>query len=210
MIGAMAEVRKFLFDTEFEIDRKHGKHAGGVDDVVTRQHLAAAHAEGFEAGRQAGRREAVDDRARIENEALGQIARQVTALVQQRNAAQASLRSENVKLAVAIARKLSARLLAGQPLAEIEGLVEECLQRLLGEARIVVRISPDLLDPLQGRLDRLAQKMGFAGQIILFAEDELAPGDCRVEWADGGAIRTAASLESEIDALLSRALGGPA
>lgn len=210
MQRAMAEVRKFLFETEFEVDRKRGKSVGVVDDVITRQDLAAAQAQGFEAGRLAGRSEADGERARLEAEALGHIARQVGLMVQQRTQAVAAMRRESVALALAIARKLAGRLLATQPLAEIEGLVEECLQRMLGEARIVVRIRTELLDPLQARLDALARKMGFAGQIILFAEDDLAAGDCRVEWADGGAIRSAAALGAEIDELLGRVLAGPA
>lgn len=210
MQRAMAEVRKFLFETEFEVDRKHGKSVGVVDDLISRQDVAAAQAQGFEAGRQAGHSEAEGDRAQLEAEALGLIARQVGALAQQRAAALAAMRKESITLALAIARKLAGRLLASQPLAEIEALVEECLQRMLGEARIVVRIRTELLDALQAKIDTLARKVGFAGQIILFAEDDLAPSDCRVEWADGGAIRSAATLDAEIDELLGRILAGPA
>lgn len=209
MQRAMAEVRKFLFETEFEVDRKHGKNVGVVDNVVTRQDLAAARAEGFEAGREAGKAEAAAERARFEAEVLAMIGQQIASLVQQRSSALATMRKEGVALAVSIARRLAGRLLAAHPLSEVEALVEDCLQRLMGEARIVVRIRTDLLDAMQTKLDGLTRKLGFAGQIILFAEDDLAAGDCRVEWADGGAIRTATSLEAEIDGLLDRLLDGP-
>ena len=205
----MVEVRKFLFETEFEVDRKHGKNVGLVDTFVTRQDLEAARNEGFAAGREAGRAEAEAERVQRETEILGMIGRQVASLVQQRTATLGAMRKEGVMLAVSIARKLAGRLLAAQPLGEVEALVEDCLQRLMGEARIVVRIRTEQLDSMQAKLDKLAHKLGFAGQIILFGEDDLASGDCRVEWADGGAIRTAASLEAEIDELLGRLLGGP-
>lgn len=202
----MAEVRKFLFDTEFEVDRWRGNGIGAVDEPVTRQHLAAARREGFEAGRQAGRAEAEAERARLETESLARIAREVAGLRERHAAGMAELRRENLALSLSIGRKLAGHLMAAQPLAEIEGLVDECLRRLLGEARIVVRIHGSLLDALQARVDGLARRAGFAGQIILLAEDELAPGDCRVEWADGGATRSFAALDGEIDGLVSRAL----
>ena len=205
----MAEVRKFLFETEFEVDRKHGRNVGVVDNLVTRQDIEVARNDGFAAGREAGRAETEAERAQLEIEVLGAIGRQVAALVQQRTATLGAMRKEGVMLAVSIARKLAGRLLAAQPLGEIEALIEECLQRLMGEARIVVRIRTELLDSMQAKVDKLAPKLGFAGHVILFGEDDLAPGDCRVEWADGGAIRTAASLEAEIDELLGRLLGGP-
>lgn len=202
----MTEPRKFLFDQVFEVDRWQTKGVGVADELLTRQHLADARAEGFEAGRLTGRNEAEAEQARLVADSLGRISREIVQLNERRTASFAVLRHEALALGVSIARKLAPRLLASRPLAEIEGLVEECLNRLMGEPRIVVRIHSSLLDVLQERIDATARRQGFAGQIILFGEDELAPTDCRVEWADGGAIRNATQLEGEIDELIGRLL----
>ncbi len=40
---------------------------------------------------------------------------------------------------------------------------------------------------------------GFEGRLVILAEPEIALGDCRVEWADGGVIRDRAAIEAAID-----------
>jgi flagellar assembly protein FliH len=202
----MTEPRKFLFDQVFEVDRWHGKGVSLTEELLTRQQLAESRAEGYEAGRLAGRQEAEAEQARLIADSLGRIGREIVQLNERRAASFGTLHREALALGVSIARKLAARFLASRPLAEIESLVEDCLNRLMGEPRIVVRVHNSMLDVLQERIDATARRQGFAGQIILFGEDDLAPTDCRVEWADGGAIRTAAQLEGEIDELIIRLL----
>jgi flagellar assembly protein FliH len=55
----------------------------------------------------------------------------------------------------------------------------------------------------------LAQSAGYPGRLILIADDTIGPGDCRVEWADGGAERLGERLWRDIDAVIQRALGVP-
>jgi len=200
----MASHRKFLFDKEFDPAGLGGRP---VEEAPTRQDVELARQQGYEEGRAAGRSEAEAEQAKLEAEALARIAREVGAFVQHHAASLEQLRNENLALALSIGRKLARRLMATQPLAEVEELVEGSLQRLLGEARIVIRLHHGLLDAMQARVDALARRTGFDGQVILLGEDDIAPGDCRVEWADGGATRSAAAIESEIDALFERVLG---
>ena len=53
----------------------------------------------------------------------------------------------------------------------------------------MLRVNDALFDALQRRLAAIAQANGYAGKIVLLADDALAPGDGRIEWADGGAER---------------------
>jgi flagellar assembly protein FliH len=200
----MAQHRKFLFETEFEAARE-GRGKG--EEIPTHQHVEQARQQGYEEGRSAGRNEAEAERARLETDALARIAREVGTIAQRNAAGFEQLRQENMALALSIGRKLANRLMATQPLAEIEAVVEESLRRLMGEARIVIRLHESLLDAMQARVDAMIRSTGFAGQVILLAEDDIPPGDCRVEWADGGMTRAAATIESEIDSLIARALG---
>ena len=51
-----------------------------------------------------------------------------------------------------------------------------------------------------------ALERGFAGKLILIAEDNLGPSDCRVEWADGGAERLYERLFAQIEMEFAKAI----
>ena len=55
------------------------------------------------------------------------------------------------------------------------------------------------LDALKNRMDDLALERGFAGKLILIADDTMEASDCRVEWADGGAERLYERLFAQIE-----------
>jgi flagellar assembly protein FliH len=49
---------------------------------------------------------------------------------------------------------------------------------------------------------RLARERGFEGRLVVLGEPDLAPGDARMEWADGGVVRDRARIEAAVlDAL---------
>jgi flagellar assembly protein FliH len=41
----------------------------------------------------------------------------------------------------------------------------------------------------------------------VLAEPEIAPGDCKIEWADGGIVRDTAKIDSAIGSAIGRYLG---
>ena len=45
---------------------------------------------------------------------------------------------------------------------------------------------------------------GFDGRLIVLAETGLAPGDCRIEWADGGLTRDRAATAAAIGEAVTR------
>ena len=45
---------------------------------------------------------------------------------------------------------------------------------------------------------------GFDGRLAIISDESLAPGDCRVEWADGGIIRDTTATASVIDETVAR------
>ena len=52
--------------------------------------------------------------------------------------------------------------------------------------------------------ERLAQQSGFEGRLVILAEPEIATGDCRIEWADGGVVLERAAIEAKINELVGR------
>jgi flagellar assembly protein FliH len=63
-----------------------------------------------------------------------------------------------------------------------------------------------MFDAMQQRLASLTGAAGFAGKVVLLADESLDVADARIEWAEGGAERDTKRLLSDIDAALAHAL----
>jgi flagellar assembly protein FliH len=107
--------------------------------------------------------------------------------------------AEAVDLAATVARKLAGVLVARQPLAEIEALIAECLASIDRAPHLVIRCSVELADAVRDAATARVQTSGFTGRLVVMGDPEIAPGDCRIEWVDGGLVRDQAALMKEID-----------
>src|SRR5437016_8459464 len=114
------------------------------------------------------------------------------------------METEAVDVAVAVARKLCSQLVAAEPLGEITGLVSDCFSQLVSTPHLVVRINSSLYEAAREKIERLAAQSGFQGRLVILAEPEIATGDCRIEWADGGVVLQRAAIESEISEPVGR------
>jgi flagellar assembly protein FliH len=68
----------------------------------------------------------------------------------------------------------------------------------------VVRINDSLYEAAHARIEALAKQSGFAGRLVILAEPDIATGDCRIEWADGGVVLERAAIEAKINELVGR------
>ena len=109
-----------------------------------------------------------------------------------------------VDVAVAVARKLCADLVAAEPLGEIMALVKDCFSHLVATPHLVVRINDALYDSAREKIERLAKQSGFEGRLVILAEPEIATGDCRIEWADGGVVLERGAIVAKVDELVGR------
>jgi flagellar assembly protein FliH len=114
------------------------------------------------------------------------------------------METEAVDVAVAVARKLCSELIASEPLGEITALVADCFSHLVATPHLVVRINEQLYEAARERIEHLAKQSGFAGRLVILAEPEIATGDCRIEWADGGVVLERAAIEAKINELVGR------
>ena len=114
------------------------------------------------------------------------------------------MESEAVEVALAVARKLCAELIAAQPLVEMTALVSDCFRQLVATPHIVIRINDATYDEAHERIERLARQNGYEGRLVIMAEPDIAHGDCRIEWADGGVVLERAAIEARISELVGR------
>lgn len=207
----MGAMRKFLFETNF--DKAEARSVAGANGPeakplvsLTEDQIEEIRAEAHQQGRLRGL-----DEARTAAEAL--MAQAVVRIDERLKDAFAALEAEKdaikrdaVQAAIAIMRKLVPGFSRTANLTEIEALIASCLSTAIDEPRIVVRVQDALLDLLKERIAELVERAGFAGRVVLIADENLGSADCRVEWADGGAERDTEWLWSQIDGMVNRYL----
>lgn len=196
---------KFLFDNCFDDGANHEAEEEAQETELPpaptfgEDDISAARAQGFVDGRTEGIAEmqaAIDQRI---SSLLADMAAQLDTLGEAQRATAREVERRTMEVAVAIARKIVPAV--ARPHAEdaIESVLRDCLPKLMDEPRIVIRVHPTVLEELRAKVDTLAMKTGFPGDIILLGDDDLNDTDCRVEWADGGAEKSADRVWAGID-----------
>ncbi len=81
--------------------------------------------------------------------------------------------------------------------AEVRALAGALLPALSDEPAIVVRINPAMVPMLQAEL--AAMDPDIAGRVQVTAVDAMAPGDARVSWTDGSAVRDTSRVRAAFE-----------
>jgi len=198
----MAAPAKFLFDMDFGVPDKAREKAATAAEIADM--VAAAESRGYRAGFDAAQREAKVESDRRMAQALEQIGGSIDTIARGLSGVESRMETEAVDVAVAVARKICDELIAAEPLVEITALVADCFRHLVSTPHLVVRINDQLLEAARDRIERLAKQSGFEGRLVLLAEPDIATGDCRIEWADGGVLLERAAIEAKISELVGR------
>lgn len=209
----MSVATKFSFDTTFDTAdpkarRAAEEEAPPPEPTFCAEELAAARAEGFAEGHQAGLAEANSSLEQAAAQALSEIAAQLGALGPSCQAGLDRSRHDAIEIARAVTRRTVEQSARDMALETVEVVLGEMLPRVIEEPRVVIRVHNELLDPLQTRLYSVTEKCGFPGAVILLAEPDLQLPDCRIEWADGGAEYNSDAVLSEIDGMIERYRAG--
>jgi flagellar assembly protein FliH len=197
----MSAPAKFLFDNDFGPAKKekssvtlaeHGARLADAETIGYRKGFAAAKAE-------------TEQHAAV---ALQRIAAALEALNRGLGAVETRLETEAVEVAVAVAKKLVPELMTREPFAEIFALATDCFRHLVAAPHVVVRVNEWLHQGARDELERITHASGFNGRLVVLAEPDIAVGDCRIEWADGGVKRDQAATEAVIDEAVARYIAG--
>ena len=105
-----------------------------------------------------------------------------------------------------IAKKIADTALKTNPVDEVEKIVSKSFELLFDEPKIVIYVNEGMVSQVQSRVDSLASKSGFNGQVSLEVKSGLSAGDCEVHWAGGGLSGDKSILLDEIDQMCSRLL----
>lgn len=201
----MAAKAKYLFDQDF------APGAGPAEKpIAPSEHailLAEAESKGFRDGFAAAEKEGHSVAARRSAAAFEQIGDALDRLARGLADIEQRIETEAIELACAIARKLAPELVMREPFGEISALAAECLKQLSHAPHLVVRVNDALHETAKTQLEEIARNRGFDSRLVVVAEPEIALGDCKIEWADGGIVRNAAKTDIAIGNAIGRYLG---
>lgn len=196
-----AALARFTFDLDLG---RHEERNSVVTETAMSSMLAAARAEGFAAGRVEGERNAVAKAAQAEAAHAEALAIQVAAFTASVDDLRKQTIAEAVGVALSIARKLAGGLVAREPSAEIETLINECMGTLGGVPHLVIRCEPSLADKVREIATTRMTTSGFTGRLVVMGDPEISVGDARIEWADGGVARDIGAISAQIDDQISQ------
>src|SRR6187431_2080720 len=191
----MKATAKYLFDVDFAAGEKPT-----ITMVEHERRRADAESQAYRQGFNAGEQQAHQEASKRMADALSVIADGLGRLDSALTAIETRLETE----AVAVAAKLAPALIAREPFAEIAALATECFHHLVSTPLVTVRIAADIHETAKGQIEEIARSNGFDGRLAVMSDESLAPGDCRIEWADGGIIRESTATASAIDETVAR------
>jgi flagellar assembly protein FliH len=199
----MSPRAKFMFDVDFasagEKEADRAKSQAALEAAV-----AEAEARGFRAGQAKALADTEVELQRRNTAALERIGATLATMASGLGAIERRLEAEAVEVAVAVAVKLAPELIAREPFAEISALAADCFSHLVGAPHVVVRVNDALYADARERIEEIARMSGFDGRLVVLAEPDIRPGDCRIEWADGGLTRDRAATEAAIGEAVGR------
>ena len=199
------QFKPFAFDREFAADGTVLRDGVKIRKVLTEaeaQELADAAAQAARDGEEA-------NAARATADALRQMTAKLQALHARLDQESEALRNDAARLALAAARAIAGAALEQYGEETIVGCIHEALADLRAEPRIAVRVAPNLADAIAERLYAFTKAEGFDGAVVVRADEEVAGGDCVVEWRAGAVERTAAEIDARIADAVRKWLADP-
>jgi len=185
---------KYLFDRDFRDPGGAAKNLAALQEAEQR---------GFAQGLAEGRRQAAAEAEAQLVAAMRRLADGAGALLSGLAAQQAAVEEEALAFAAALGRKLAGRALAAQPIEAITEAARTSFQHLRGVPHLVIRVNEALVEAVESRMQRIARDQGYEGRLVVMGEPDIAPGDGRIEWADGGIVRDQARIEAAVDDALA-------
>ena len=208
----MTAVKKFLFDTTFgpsepgEGEANQEQSEGGIP-TFSQADVDAAREEGFAAGKEEGVRAAANTTEHRVTESLTVLMERLSELFRMQDEANTDTARNAITVAITIARKMFPDLASRNALGEVERVAEMAMEKVLNDSPVVVRVNPELRDPLAERIDAHTAGTAAEGRVTVSGDADLPVGDCRIEWRDGGAERDVAAMWKGIDAIIERNMG---
>jgi flagellar assembly protein FliH len=194
--------QKFAFDTEFDA-------AGEVAYVAPRPKRSFTPEEVEQIRQQAyaeGERAATTSITAQQMAALSEIARACSHALPALAGVAHQHRTGAAELALACGRAIAGAALANFPEAPVQAAVEALAREIEASPRLVVAAAPDLAERLQGPLEEVAGRVGFAGAIQVRADLAMGRHAFTLDFGDGAGSFDPAQAAQRVTEALQAAL----
>jgi flagellar assembly protein FliH len=202
LLRAREQAEALLQDAQVEADKL--KKAAGERGFIEGKRDGLA--KGLEEGRMAGAQQALSDHRAQLTQVIKTLAQSAGELDASRRALEATALADVVKLAIAVARRVTKR----QGLIDPDVLTEnlsEAMKLVIRAADVRIALHPDQKQVLADALPRLQMKWPALQHVELIEDPLLAPGGCRI-YSHGGEVD--ADLDGQLDRVVADLLPAPA
>jgi flagellar assembly protein FliH len=147
-------------------------------------------------GRKQGRDEALAEQREALSELVGAMTQAVTELDGARLALEAESKTAVIRLAIAIAERVTKRLGVVDPAVGVAN-VDEALRLVVHSADVRIAVHPTQKATLEDALPRIRAKWPALKHVNLVEDESIAPGGCRIYSAGG-------EVDADLDLQLAR------
>ncbi len=195
--------KKFLFDLRsFDEPEPEPEEVVPPPPSFSEEELAAArteeHTRGYAEGKLEGNRLAVQSREQLTANTLRAISESFTMLFAAEYDREKTYEYEAVRLTLETIRKLFPVLNERFGQKEIHDVILKVLRTRGRQSVITIEVSPDDAHSVEELLAGHWSDPESAPRYRVLAQKDLNPGQCRLAWEDGGAVRDAADLAAKI------------
>lgn len=208
----MSKDKKFFFDMNiFDAPPKEEppENLPPPPPVYSEEELAAAKDMSFEQGRQQGQKEQLESREQFVAVTLDTIAQNFSKLFAAETIREAIFEKESLRLAIAALDLLYPSLEGKIGADEVRKAIEQTLTAHRKTKEITIRISEGLKGEIEAMITRIRRDEHEEVLWRVLEDAALAPGECTLEWSDGGAVRDSARTARDIRKNLENLLGEP-
>jgi flagellar assembly protein FliH len=198
--------KKFMFDLR-RFDEPEVEEVEDLPPTFSEEELAAARAQGYEEGKIEGHRLAVASREQLTANTLRSISESFTLLFVAEDDREKEYEEESVRLTQQILKKLFPVLNARFGHDEVQNVVLKVLQSRGKQSTITIEVSPEDAPGIEETLASNWSDPEAAPRYRVLASADIRPGQCRLGWEDGGAVRDASALAARINQALCDLLG---
>jgi flagellar assembly protein FliH len=196
-------LRKFLFEHSFDNAAGAARAPERKPVTLKPEQYDALKKESYDLGFAAGQKTGFDEQAERLAATLAEVGQTIEAMIGNMQALQKQSEQGMRRMALAIARKLLPDFTARNGIQEIEAMLNHVMDEMAHEPRLVVRVHESQFDAISNKIGELSAQKAYTGKVVVLADAEIAAGDCRIEWADGGMERNTQATWGEIEKVVA-------
>jgi len=195
-------VRKFMFERSFDDAEVVLRTPERKPILMKPDQIDTLKKESYDAGFSAGKAEGHEEQITQQTIILKKLDQDMSALVAHLAAIVKEQEEHTRELALAIARKVIPVFTAKGGLDEIESLINDTIRDMTREPRLVMRVHEAEYEALNEKIKMIAERRAYSGTLVLVADPDVAAGDCRIEWTDGGVARDTPATMAAVETTL--------